>query len=169
MQQYPPYYQSPVIIISPNQLQGNNYQPAMQQQPVFQVVNPMHILGPGPGAVQCPNCKQNIVTKIEHISGSTTHLWALVACAFICLPCIPYLVNESKDVRHSCTSCGTTLATYLRSGSTVVHAFGNIQQANTQQSPMMQQAQVTQQSPIVQSTQTPLPQPQAPTQQPQLA
>ncbi|EAU93598.1 hypothetical protein CC1G_02828 [Coprinopsis cinerea okayama7 len=42
-------------------------------QPIqFQVVSPLHVLGPGPGAVQCPNCGTRGITNIRHESGSTT-------------------------------------------------------------------------------------------------
>lgn len=96
--------------------------------PPFQVTSPMHVLGPGPGAVQCPVCGVKGVTRITYETGSTTHLWAVIACAFICMPCIPYLVNDVKDVRHYCSApaCGVALATWQRSGGTIVHAFGQM-------------------------------------------
>jgi hypothetical protein len=62
--------------------------------------------------------------------------WAAAICCLFCLGCIPYLMNDAKDVEHKCgqvlisplklvvhvlsnaIQCGITLATWHRSGTT---------------------------------------------------
>lgn len=47
--------------------------------------------------------------------------WAAIICCWTCLGCIPYLINGLKDVTHNCGHCGVLVATWHRSGRTVVH------------------------------------------------
>lgn len=62
----------------------------------------------------CPNCNQQVVSKIDYEPGLLT--WGL--CGFICcigcwIGCqfIPFCVDETKDIRHSCPRCGFALGT----------------------------------------------------------
>jgi len=75
-----------------------------------------------PNWVQCPSCSQVNMDRLEFVSGTRTHLWALAFCCCIGLCCIPYCVSGMKDVEHHCSSCGTLLATYKRGSGTEVHA-----------------------------------------------
>jgi lipopolysaccharide-induced tumor necrosis factor-alpha factor len=119
-------------------------QPQMQQQPAqpqvqyvqvpvkhiavaatsaFAAATPLASLQEFPAPVDCPLCKVRQMTRTEYLSGNKTHIWALVFCFFLGLPCIPYLINGFKDVQHKCGNCGGLLATWQRNGLTVVHAF----------------------------------------------
>jgi len=49
-------------------------------------------------------------------------LWALGLCLCVLLPCIPYLMDSTKDVNHHCGHCGVQLATWYRSGNVQVFA-----------------------------------------------
>ncbi|KAJ8058159.1 hypothetical protein OCU04_013013 [Sclerotinia nivalis] len=84
----------------------NNYATAM----------PIRSLQVGPSPVDCPVCGVREVTSVEHHSGMTTHLIAILCCAVTCLGCIPYLVSGLKDVEHKCGHCGALLAVWHRSG-----------------------------------------------------
>jgi len=57
---------------------------------------------------------------LQHFSRA----WAAVMCVLFCLGCIPYLMSSLMDVKHKCGHCGALLATWHRSGRTVVHAHG---------------------------------------------
>ncbi|APA10071.1 hypothetical protein sscle_05g048410 [Sclerotinia sclerotiorum 1980 UF-70] len=107
-EQYPPQGQyTPQAPPQANINQGkNNYATAM----------PIRSLQTGPTPVDCPICGVREVTSVEHHSGMTTHLIAILCCAVTCLGCIPYLVSGLKDVEHKCGHCGALLAVWHRSG-----------------------------------------------------
>ncbi|KIM21647.1 hypothetical protein M408DRAFT_333347 [Serendipita vermifera MAFF 305830] len=67
-----------------------------------------------PGLIVCPRCGVRGLTRTTPVSGSTTHLWAAFLCFFFCLGCIPYLLNDLKDVEHHCCSCGAHVGTWRR-------------------------------------------------------
>ncbi|KAH0609284.1 uncharacterized protein H6S33_012770 [Morchella sextelata] len=77
---------------------------------------PLHSLTRRSAPVDCPVCNRRGATKCTSKSGNFTHVWAAVTCSFSCLGCIPYMISGLKDVKHSCASCGTTLAVWHRSG-----------------------------------------------------
>ncbi|KAA8575391.1 hypothetical protein EYC84_004560 [Monilinia fructicola] len=115
-EQYPPQgHYAPQPPPRANINQGkNNYATAM----------PIRSLQSGPTPVDCPVCGVREVTSVEHHSGMTTHLIALLCCAVTCLGCIPYLVSGLKDVEQKCGHCGALLAIWHRSGRTEVRVPG---------------------------------------------
>ncbi|KAK3174732.1 hypothetical protein OEA41_001978 [Lepraria neglecta] len=97
----------------------------MQTQPsMYQNAVPLHSLTEAAAPIDCPTCRQRGLTRVEFVAGNTTHVWALVLCVCIGLGCVPYLINGLKDVNHKCGNCGVFLATWKKSGRTVVHAHG---------------------------------------------
>jgi len=108
--------------------QGFAQQP--QQAPVnfaapqFHSSTPLPNLGEGSSPADCPMCRQRSMTMTTPLVGNSTHMWAIGVCLLSGLGCIPYLITSTKDIRHNCGHCGTILATWHRSGRTVVHAFG---------------------------------------------
>ncbi|EFI28546.1 hypothetical protein CC1G_13568 [Coprinopsis cinerea okayama7 len=88
-------------------------------QPIYATLTDLSRLERDPAPAQCPSCGKRMVTNIRHTVGTTTHLWAGVALAVACVPCIPYCLDSTKDVKHSCTQCGTLLATWRRNGRTI--------------------------------------------------
>ncbi|EAU93599.2 hypothetical protein CC1G_02829 [Coprinopsis cinerea okayama7 len=62
--------QSPVYGGQPQSPPATSY--SASGQPPLQVVSPLHVLGPGPGAVQCPSCGSRGITNITLENGSTT-------------------------------------------------------------------------------------------------
>ena len=63
-----------------------------------------------PFSCQCPNCKDNIVTKTQSKKGGG--FWAsVVGCSFIACCCIPFCTDTFNDVVHSCPKCGITIGT----------------------------------------------------------
>jgi len=107
------------------QRQQQELQPAMAQQPVgaqpmYHTAVPIMALTQGSAPVDCPVCRKRSLTRTEFEAGNATHLWAILFCVFVGLPCIPYLMNSLKNVRHSCGSCGVHLATWNRGGNTEV-------------------------------------------------
>lgn len=65
----------------------------------------------------CPHCQQAIVTRISHDIGLMNTLFCLF-CFFVgcdlgcCL--VPCLIDDLKDVTHSCPSCKGYIYTYKR-------------------------------------------------------
>ncbi|KAI9374128.1 LITAF-like zinc ribbon domain-containing protein [Aspergillus egyptiacus] len=82
---------------------------------------PLHSLHRTPQVVDCPACKQREMTRVEAVTGNSTHAWAAVLCCCACIGCIPYFVAGLKDVDHICGKCGSVLATYHNSGHIEVH------------------------------------------------
>ncbi|XP_068099691.1 cell death-inducing p53-target protein 1 [Hyperolius riggenbachi] len=67
----------------------------------------------------CPHCQQPITTKISHEIG----LMNVLLCCFCCfVGCdfgcclIPCMINDLKDVTHSCPNCKAYIYTYRRMG-----------------------------------------------------
>ena len=62
--------------------------------------------------ITCPNCKEEIKTKIKHKAGDYSYKFMCHWCCFytfcICCPCswMPYAFNNWKDVYHKCPKCG---------------------------------------------------------------
>ncbi|CAI7611160.1 unnamed protein product [Penicillium glandicola] len=63
---------------------------------------PLHSVQSAPCPVDCPVCGERELTRVEAVSGGTTHGWAAILCFCCCLGCIPYLMASLKDVEHSC-------------------------------------------------------------------
>ncbi|KAF2433582.1 hypothetical protein EJ08DRAFT_628843 [Tothia fuscella] len=122
-QQPHPQHGQPVYQQQQPGQQGHPQQAGVQPQSMFKTVVPLQALGGSPAPIDCPSCHQRGLTNTHHMSGDCTHLWALGFCCFICLPCIPYLIDSFKDVEHKCGRCGTNVATWKRSGGTQVHVF----------------------------------------------
>ncbi|KAI4218265.1 MAG: hypothetical protein L6R36_009044 [Xanthoria steineri] len=110
--------------------QENNPTPIHPQQAMpavvpqaqgYQNVVPLANLQDSAAPVDCPCCHMRALTKTEHHSGNTTNAWAAIICFCVCLGCIPYLISGLKDVEHKCGHCSVLLATFHRSGRTVVH------------------------------------------------
>jgi lipopolysaccharide-induced tumor necrosis factor-alpha factor len=89
-------------------------------QPSFLRGVPLRALNRGPAPVDCPVCGKREITSISLVSGRSTHVWAGIFFILFTLPCIPYVMDFSKDVEHSCSSCGTLLATWKRGRGTKV-------------------------------------------------
>eukprot|EP01084_Bolivina_argentea_P311611 539422_1 len=114
--------QQVVYAQSPQQQQQVVYTQQPQQQVVYVQQQPNtanivvqtnfrnHSFPSNPTTVMCPNCKQNVQTKVELQNGLAT--WAvagglcLMGCWLGCC-CIPFCVEDLKDAYHSCSQCGT--------------------------------------------------------------
>ncbi|KAJ9649521.1 hypothetical protein H2201_006178 [Coniosporium apollinis] len=118
-QQSPPQMQQQGQYFQPQQQQMMPQQ--MQTGTVYQNATPIASLGRSAAPADCPACGQRAMTLTAYEIGNSTHAWALGLCCFLCLGCIPYLMNSLKDVQHKCGKCGVLLATWHRSGSTEVH------------------------------------------------
>ncbi|CAH2307827.1 cell death-inducing p53-target 1 [Pelobates cultripes] len=75
--------------------------------------------GSNPVQTMCPHCQQPIATKISHEIG----LMNVLLCCFCCfvgcdLGCclIPCMINDLKDVTHTCPNCKAYIYTYRRMG-----------------------------------------------------
>ncbi|CAD8070538.1 unnamed protein product [Paramecium sonneborni] len=59
--------------------------------------------------VQCPQCKEKVNTVIIRKAGTQTYLASciLLLCSFglVCVSCLPCIIDDCKDVRHSCPTC----------------------------------------------------------------
>ncbi|KAJ5880992.1 LPS-induced tumor necrosis factor alpha factor [Penicillium subrubescens] len=113
---------------------------------------PLHALQSAPCPVDCPACGRREMTRVEPVTGMTTHGWAAVLCFCCCLGCIPYLMSSLKDVDHYCGGCGTKLACWHNSGRIQVFQISANQMPGAH--PVAQAPQAAQngpQSPPVQS------------------
>merc|ERR1712137_765436 len=105
-QPYPPQQ-----ALSNNSVQPMNYgqplpgystqQPPQQMQIVVQQQ-------PNPMQLQCPNCKQWVISKVEYETASGTWLICLAVCCFLgpfgcCL--VPFCLDDCKDALHRCPAC----------------------------------------------------------------
>ncbi|EXA32748.1 hypothetical protein FOVG_16081 [Fusarium oxysporum f. sp. pisi HDV247] len=90
----------------------------------YKTACPIATLGRSPAPVDCPGCGKRALTSTSFLVGNTTHGWAAAICGLFCLGCIPYLMNDTKDVEHKCGQCGITLATWHRSGTTEIRFHG---------------------------------------------
>ncbi|PVH91924.1 hypothetical protein DM02DRAFT_620229 [Periconia macrospinosa] len=95
--------------------------PQAQSGTQYQSATPIASLNRGPAPADCPACGQRSMTNTAFETGNTTHAWAFGLCCLVCLGCIPYIMNSTKDVQHKCGKCGVLLATWHRSGTTEVH------------------------------------------------
>ena len=73
------------------------------------IVTPMvSFLGRHPQGMQCPNCRQQIITMVNYEVGGGAWLFAFLICIFggifgCCL--IPFCVSSCQDAVHACPSC----------------------------------------------------------------
>ncbi|KAI6225583.1 LITAF domain-containing protein [Aphelenchoides besseyi] len=94
--------------------QLNNPQPTPNQQP-NEPRSHAHVsastgsYGPFPIEMDCPYCRNHIVTKCTMIAGTLP--WIIMAICFVlgfflvipwCLCCVPFCVDSCLDVLHSC-------------------------------------------------------------------
>ncbi|XP_042341787.1 LITAF domain-containing protein-like [Plectropomus leopardus] len=106
-------------------------QPTIQpiQQPAYQYsqqhahvhsVNPVVVVQQlptdCPGQMICPHCQSTVVTKTKHKNGMLTWLICGVLGLFLCWFCcfIPFCVDATKDVEHSCPTCNNVLHIHKR-------------------------------------------------------
>ncbi|KAM3715795.1 Lipopolysaccharide-induced tumor necrosis factor-alpha factor [Dirofilaria immitis] len=70
------------------------------------------LFGPNPIATDCPYCQAHVVTSIQRIIG--TFPWIIMGICFLlgffllipwCLCCVPFYMDNCRDVVHSCPSC----------------------------------------------------------------
>ncbi|KAJ5177597.1 LPS-induced tumor necrosis factor alpha factor [Penicillium coprophilum] len=95
------------------------YTPSAQPSPYATAV-PLHAVQSAPCPVDCPVCGKREMTRVQPVSGSTTHGWAAILCFCCCLGCIPYLMSSLKDVEHACGQCGARLVKWHNSGRVVM-------------------------------------------------
>ncbi|XP_059482379.1 lipopolysaccharide-induced tumor necrosis factor-alpha factor homolog [Neocloeon triangulifer] len=88
----------------------------MDSPPTAPVVMVISSLPPESSRYVCPSCQANIQTRVEHKSGTMTHIIALLLCLFGCWCCapIPYCIESCRDAYHYCPACAAYLGTSAR-------------------------------------------------------
>ncbi|CAG7820294.1 unnamed protein product [Allacma fusca] len=83
--------------------------------PPMVVVAPISLTGQ-PQRMNCPHCHADVLTEVKYKDGRMTHIWALVLCLVgcWCCCCIPYCIDDLKDVDHECPNCQRHIGTYKR-------------------------------------------------------
>jgi lipopolysaccharide-induced tumor necrosis factor-alpha factor len=93
----------------------------VSQPPPSGVINPQPImvvqpstgyLGHNPSPIQCPSCRQQVVTIVRYEAGAITWVIALVICflgGFIGCCLIPFCIPACQDAVHTCPACHTPL------------------------------------------------------------
>uniref|UniRef100_A0A182NAP9 LITAF domain-containing protein n=1 Tax=Anopheles dirus TaxID=7168 RepID=A0A182NAP9_9DIPT len=86
----------------------------MDKVTATRVVTPT--VGPEPMRVVCPSCQADIMTEVEHAANTKTHIYALLLCLAMCLPCvcIPYCCASCRDAVHRCPLCKSFIGVYRR-------------------------------------------------------
>jgi lipopolysaccharide-induced tumor necrosis factor-alpha factor len=81
----------------------------MMYPPTPMVVQPLGgFLGHNSQTIQCPSCRQQVVTQVQYEAGTATWLIAFLICFFggvigCCL--IPFCVPSCQDAVHTCPAC----------------------------------------------------------------
>lgn len=73
-------------------------------------------VGEVPITTTCTNCQRQVVTNVSYETGALAWLICAVLCFVGCWPCacIPFCVDDCKDVMHTCPSCGFVLGRHRR-------------------------------------------------------
>ncbi|CAH1635086.1 unnamed protein product [Spodoptera littoralis] len=78
--------------------------------PVLVGTRPM---GPKPSSLTCPSCNAEITTRVQYMSSTKTHLFALGLCLlFWPLVCLPYLLSSCQNADHYCPNCNAYIGSY---------------------------------------------------------
>jgi lipopolysaccharide-induced tumor necrosis factor-alpha factor len=82
--------------------------PVYAQTTVMYPVVAAPFLSRCPSSLQCPQCRQQVVTVVQYESGAGTWLIALLICLFggifgCCL--IPFCASSCQDAVHTCPAC----------------------------------------------------------------
>ncbi|CAF1367913.1 unnamed protein product [Adineta steineri] len=92
--QQSPYQQAPVMMSGPTVIQAHAVKVGH---------NPVHCI--------CPQCHQQIVTRVDYDSGSFAWLMCLLLTVIGCVPCcvIPFCATSCQDATHTCPHCSAML------------------------------------------------------------
>ncbi|KAF9809929.1 hypothetical protein SFRURICE_002159 [Spodoptera frugiperda] len=85
-----------------------------QQQPtVIPVLVGTRPMGPKPCTLTCPSCNAEITTRVQYMSSTKTHLFALGLCLlFWPCACLPYCIDSCQNADHYCPNCNAFLGSY---------------------------------------------------------
>jgi len=81
------------------------------------VIHAYGVFGRHPISLTCPGCQANVTTSITYHVGGLAWLLFSMLCIFGCwLGCclIPFLVDDCKDVIHSCPNCHRVIGRFNR-------------------------------------------------------
>lgn len=109
----PPHQNPPPYVTQPQPGIYPAY-PAVPPQQVVAVVPVVRQMGPDPSHYTCPSCNTAIVTRVERVSTTKTHLFAALLCLIGCWPCvcIPYCTNSCQNAEHYCPNCSAYIGNY---------------------------------------------------------
>ncbi|XP_066274704.1 LITAF domain-containing protein-like [Branchiostoma lanceolatum] len=124
---YSPYPTKEGLVDPSPPVQAYTYpQPAAQtivmtstvQQPLIKI-NPASF-PVEPVQLQCPHCNATVRTETQMVIGAVTwlvfFLLIVMLVGFLGLCFVPFFVDSTKDVRHTCPNCKNHLGTYHRMG-----------------------------------------------------
>ena len=119
-----PYY-PPVANVTPQLLPPLSPPPLYQYQPCpASTISPVALnrqFGQTPVGLRCPNCQKDVMTELVYESG--TMVWIAVGIIFLLglfvlfplfLIWIPFLVDDFKDITHTCPNCCYVFGRYKR-------------------------------------------------------
>jgi lipopolysaccharide-induced tumor necrosis factor-alpha factor len=100
----------------PDYIQSTQYMYNPNSVVILQPISPSYISN-SPMQLTCPNCRANVLTKINYKLGALP--WLL--CGGLCLfglwcgcQFIPFCMNSCKDVEHYCSNCNRFLGVNRR-------------------------------------------------------
>ncbi|XP_065916440.1 protein NLRC3-like isoform X1 [Dysidea avara] len=87
---------------------SGDIQPSGERQRIFFGAYPIRIV--------CPECNEEMDTKVAHKIGSFTWVLILILLLTFLLPLVPCVlcINQTKDVSHSCSKCNALLGVYQK-------------------------------------------------------
>lgn len=86
-------------------------------------VTPLGSLSSMAARVDCPACKAPVMTRTTKKTGDKAYIWGAVLCVLTgCLCWIPCVMDDCKDTRHACSSCGRPLATVTANGGVQIES-----------------------------------------------
>ena len=114
-QPYPPTAARP----PPPPINLYQYQPCPANTVLPVVLNRQ--FGQTPVPLRCPNCQKNVVTELVYESGAMVWIAVgiiLLLALFVVVPLflfwIPFLVDDFKDITHTCPNCRYVFGKYKR-------------------------------------------------------
>ena len=80
-------------------------------------VAPAMTIGANSFITTCPRCAVPVKTATKKVTGQNTLIWSAIGCflgSLCCLCLVPFCMDSTKDVEHTCPACELNLGVYKR-------------------------------------------------------
>ncbi|ORX43499.1 hypothetical protein BCR36DRAFT_415519 [Piromyces finnis] len=108
--QPPPTYQQTIMsTFNESNKKSDILDNQQQQQPIYIIVGPNEIPR-HPTKMYCPNCKKTVNTSVQYEDNVLIWCLCIILFLFTFLCCIPFCIEDLKDVVHYCPICRREIA-----------------------------------------------------------